>query len=295
MLTAYLGWMCKTAAFVEMCRRASEGTTNRVRLQEEKFLASEIPLPPLTEQRRTVSRIQELAAKIEEARGLRHQTQAEKDSLLLNQVGQVFDRLSRQFPVREFGSFSPHVTSGPRNWAKHYEHSGYRFYRAQDIGPAGKLLEDSKVFITPPPGKQGRSAVLQNGDLMLVITGATVGRVNVFSDELEPGFVSQHVAICRLPADQVDCEFVLWGLRGPGGQAQLLGQRYGQGKPGLNLSNIRGLTLPFPPLPEQSRIVTYLDGLQEKVDALKTIQAETSAELDALMPSILDKAFRGEL
>ena len=46
---------------------------------------------------------------------------------------------------------------------------------------------------------------------------------------------------------------------------------------------------------KQRRIVAYLDGLQAKVDALKKLQAETAAELDALMPSILDKAFRGEL
>ncbi len=72
-------------------------------------------------------------------------------------------------------------------------------------------------------------------------------------------------------------------------------QRYGQGKPGLNLSNIRALTLPFPPLPAQHRIVEYLDGLQANVESLKLLQAETAAQLDALLPSILDKAFKGEL
>jgi type I restriction enzyme S subunit len=50
-----------------------------------------------------------------------------------------------------------------------------------------------------------------------------------------------------------------------------------------------------PPLPEQRRIVTYLDDLQAKVDALKRLQAETAAELDAMLPSILDRAFKGEL
>jgi type I restriction enzyme S subunit len=38
-----------------------------------------------------------------------------------------------------------------------------------------------------------------------------------------------------------------------------------------------------------------LKGLQAQVDALKKLQAETAAELDALLPSILDKAFKGEL
>ena len=51
----------------------------------------------------------------------------------------------------------------------------------------------------------------------------------------------------------------------------------------------------IPPLTEQQRIAAYLDGLQSKVDALKELQFETAAELDALMPSILDRAFKGDL
>lgn len=46
---------------------------------------------------------------------------------------------------------------------------------------------------------------------------------------------------------------------------------------------------------EQRRIVAELDALQAEVDALKRLQAETAAELDALLPAILDKAFKGEL
>ncbi len=46
---------------------------------------------------------------------------------------------------------------------------------------------------------------------------------------------------------------------------------------------------------DQRHIVAYLDGLQANVDALKQLQSETAAELDALLPAILDKAFKGEL
>jgi type I restriction enzyme S subunit len=51
----------------------------------------------------------------------------------------------------------------------------------------------------------------------------------------------------------------------------------------------------MPPLEEQRRVVAHLDGLQAKVDAVKALQARTQAELDALLPSLLDRAFRGEL
>jgi type I restriction enzyme S subunit len=267
----------------------------RNRYKEKFFLALEIPLPPLSEQRRIVARIEELTAQIQEARKLRRQAVEETEALLFNQIGNAFMQLEKKYRLRKFGSFMPHITSGPRNWAKHYEENGLRFYRAQDIGSTGKVLDDSKVFIMPPPGEQGRTAILQPGDLMIVITGATVGRVNVYHQGLEPGFVSQHVAICRLPYSEIAPEFALWGLRGPSGQAQLLGQRYGQGKPGLNLTNIRSLSLPVPPLLEQRRIVAELDALQAEVDALKRLQAESAAELDALLPAVLDRAFKGEL
>ena len=49
------------------------------------------------------------------------------------------------------------------------------------------------------------------------------------------------------------------------------------------------------PLPEQRRIVAHLDALQAKGDALKALQSESAAELDALLPAVLAKAFAGEL
>jgi type I restriction enzyme S subunit len=65
--------------------------------------------------------------------------------------------------------------------------------------------------------------------------------------------------------------------------------------PIINQRRIGEFKIAIPPLSEQRRIVAYLDDLQVKVDALERLQAETAAELDALLPSVLDKAFKGEL
>jgi type I restriction enzyme S subunit len=51
----------------------------------------------------------------------------------------------------------------------------------------------------------------------------------------------------------------------------------------------------LPPLPEQQRIAGELDALQTQLDALRKLQMDTAAELDALLPSILDQAFKGDL
>jgi type I restriction enzyme S subunit len=63
----------------------------------------------------------------------------------------------------------------------------------------------------------------------------------------------------------------------------------------ISKEKVLGLLLPPHPLPEQRRIVAELDALQAEVDTVQRLQAETAAELDALLPAVLDRAFKGEL
>jgi len=67
------------------------------------------------------------------------------------------------------------------------------------------------------------------------------------------------------------------------------------GNIGISGGNAKSFQVPMPPIPDQHRIVGELDAMQLRVDALKKLQSETTAEFDALLPSILDKAFKGEL
>jgi type I restriction enzyme S subunit len=67
------------------------------------------------------------------------------------------------------------------------------------------------------------------------------------------------------------------------------------GQANVNAKKLKAMPIPLPSISEQRRIVTYLDSLQAKVDELKGLQAETEKEIEELVPSILDKAFKGEL
>jgi type I restriction enzyme S subunit len=69
----------------------------------------------------------------------------------------------------------------------------------------------------------------------------------------------------------------------------------GATRPKINKSVLENLLVPDIPLDDQRRIVAYLDGLQAKVNALRELQSASGEELSALMPSILDKAFKGKL
>ena len=99
------------------------------------------PSPPLDEQRRVVARIEELATRVEEARGLRRETIEELSAFLSSEAGRIVANVAARFEVRSLGSYNPHVTSGPRYWNSRYSNTGFRFYRAQDIGSKGQDSE----------------------------------------------------------------------------------------------------------------------------------------------------------
>jgi type I restriction enzyme S subunit len=147
-------------------------------------------------------------------------------------------------------------------------------------------------------------AFVQSGDILIACSAAgCLGRVARFFDEGRAVSTDTHVAIARANSALVNGDYLYKYLRGAQGQHQLRSRERGDWQrekisfrlTELNLNDLRQVPVPIPSLPEQRRIVTYLDGLQAKVGALKKLQSETAAELAALLPSILDKAFKGEL
>jgi type I restriction enzyme S subunit len=105
--------------------------------------------------------------------------------------------------------------------------------------------------------------------------------------------------LIRLRPDlrKIEPRFLELSLASPFSQKHLVHRKTGLADAQVNISQsiLRATPIAYPALYDQRRIVAELDALQLQVDALKKLQAETAAELDALLPSILDKAFKGEL
>ena len=109
------------------------------------------------------------------------------------------------------------------------------------------------------------------------------------------GVCSADIYPIRVKSQKLNPQFVKWSLAAEP-FTEYANKLSGRTRmPKLNRKQLFGFGFSHPTLPEQHRIVAYLDGLQAQVDALKRLQAETAAELDALLPSVLAKAFRGEL
>jgi len=277
---AFLGWMSKTASFVELCKRASEGTTNRVRLSEDRFKALQIPLPPLDEQRRIVARIEALAAKIDQARNLRSALSQEifalPRSLLASQ------RSARTKRVGEFATLrSPDVRVNPLD---EYRFAGvYSFGRGVFQG----VRKFGSGFAYP------KLTRLRTGNFVYPKLMAWEGALGVVPPECDGLVVSTEFPVFEIDEKIMLPEVIDIYFRSPTVWPMLSGQSGGTNvrRRRLNPNDFLKLEVPWPDHETQ----TAIKECASRISAISAIQAETAAELDAMLPAILDRAFKGEL
>lgn len=290
---AYLGWLSRTSNFVDLCKAASEGTTNRVRLKEDRFLATVIELPPLDEQQRIVARIEELATKIEEARGLRQQAQDEAGVLLRAGMRNAF-RPQHDTPLVPLEAVCVAIIDNLHSNPV-YADSGVPCVRSPDVGWGDLHLETALKTSEAEYVRRtvrGEPAV---DDIVLVREGGGTGKAAI----VESGqrfSLGQRVMMLRPDRSEVLPRYLLYQLLSPAiFEDQILQRTKGSASPHLNIGALKQFAFLLPPLCQQEYVVGYLNDVRKKLRTLKQLQAETAAELDALLPSVLDRAFSGEL
>ena len=122
-----------------------------------------------------------------------------------------------------------------------------------------------------------------------------VGKCAVFDVAGDYAFASYLIRL-RLDAKRADPRLVASYVNSPAGRAYMVSERKQMtGQANVNATKLKALPISLPPLNEQRDIVAELIALEQQVDALQSLQAETAAELGALLPSVLDKAIRDEL
>ena len=265
----------------------------RNRFKEHFFLALEIPLPPLAEQRRVVARIEELSAQIHEARTLRKQAAEEAEALTAREAAKIFNE---DFPKVRLGNVSEFINGDRgKNYPNKVEYvqEGVPWINTGHIEPDGSLSLRWMHYLTREKFDSLRSGKVRPGDLVYCLRGATLGKTAIIT-QFDEGAVASSLVIIR-PSTELDSRFAYWFLISPLGREQIFRFDNGSAQPNLSANNVKKYWIPLPSLPEQRRIVAELDALQAEVDALKRLQAGTAAELAALLPALLDRAFKGGL
>jgi type I restriction enzyme S subunit len=295
----WMHWLTKTPGFWKQCDDKSRGTSGKNRIRPEQFLKIEVSLPPLLEQRRIVARIEKLAAKIQQARGLKQETADEAAALTSSHLNQLFGNpytgVAGELAIKRWekiDAVTDDVADGP-HLTPTYVSEGVPFITVLNI-TSGRIRFDSHKFISEEDHRQFQQrAKAEKGDVLISKDGTIGVPCFVDTDREFSFFVS--VALVKPRRGTLDGEFLAWAIRAPYLQERIVSRSRGDMIRHLVLREIRDLLVPVPNLAEQRRIVADLEQWHRKLTVLAGLQNETMTEIDAFMPAVLDRAFRGEL
>lgn len=276
-LPGYFLWYSRTDAFIDLCRRSSEGSTNRVRLKEAAFLDMRIEVPTLAEQQRIVARLDRVAGLV----AARARAVAAMEADMQAMLAKAFARCIEDAPRRPMADVAPLIRRPVEIQPDGaYPELGVRsFGRGTFHKPVlpGAEVGTKKLFEIVPDG------------LVFNIVFAWEGAVAI-AQPADSGRVGSHRFLTCVPEPAVaTADFLLFYFQSPEGL-----QRLGEASPGgagrnrtLGLKKLETIKVPVPPLETQR----WFDRLQAKARRIRTIRAASAQDADALIPALLHEVF----
>jgi len=275
-------YFSRETAWTEALGFSTGGTpTSRNRLKEEAFFKLTIPLPPLGEQRRLVERIDALAGKINAVHSAT--TDIDKQNQLL--LSATFRQMIQKSPLLPLGDIAP-LTRRPAKIDPLQEYprvSVRSFGRGTFHNPP---LKGSEITWEKPH-------LVKADDVLISNIKAWEGAIAVAKPE-DDGRYGSHRYLTYVPVPGIaTARFVCFFLLSPEGLYEV-----GEASPGSadrNRTTSAKALLKIPvPLPSYEQQI-WFGQLYDKVENIRQLQAEASAGRIAMLPAILDRAFRGEL
>ena len=182
------------------------------------------------------------------------------------------------------------IGSGSTPKGSNYSVKGIPFFRSQNVYNDKLVYDDIKYISEEVHQKMKGTEVLAN-DLLLNITGGSLGRCTVVPADFNCGNVSQHVCIMR--SVLVEPEYF---------HALVLSSYFaksmkitGSGREGLPKYNLEQMAFPLPPLTEQQRIVTEIEHWSALINEIKQGKADLQITIKQTKSKILNLAIHGKL
>jgi len=211
----------------------------------------------------------------------------DNNNKVLNVPNLRFPEFTEEWKKTKIGDITSKVGSGvtPKGGSAVYKTSGHLFIRSQNVGNGCFLLDDV-AYIDEATHKKQINTELKDGDVLLNITGASIGRTTVVNKNVEGGNVNQHVCIIRLLEDYSP-NYICNYLLSYGGQKQIDSFQAGGNREGLNFEQIRSIKFFIPSFREQSKIALLLSLLEERI----ATQNKIIEQLQSLIKGIVVEHF----
>ena len=186
--------------------------------------------------------------------------------------------------------------STPKGGAVNYVAEGVPFIREQNVYSSG-LWYSGMVYITEEMNELKAGSMVKPNDLLLNITGGSIGRCALIPNDFITGNVNQHVLIIRL-IDVAIVKYIHAVINSPYIQSQIREKSKGD-KEGLSATSTKNFWIPIPPIEEQQRIVDKINEIMPKIDEYEKIEKELE-ELKKEFPTnmkdaLLQAAMQGKL
>ena len=188
------------------------------------------------------------------------------------------------------GNLCSKIGSGSTPKGSNYSSEGVLFFRSQNVHNDGILLDDIKYISDEVHQSMIGTEVLPN-DLLLNITGGSLGRCAIVPNEIDKGNVSQHVCILR-PIIISSNYFHALILSTFFSKSMKI---TGSGREGLPKYNLEQMMFPLPPLAEQHRIVTEIECWFFLIDIIESSKEDLQTAIKQAKNKILDLAIHGKL
>ena len=284
--SSFMGWLVRSTPFVELCKAASEGTTNRVRIKEDRFLTQQIQLPSLEKQQIIVARLNQLADKVRQVK--EHLDAAENDAfrLLISMATRrdLSDEQRKSMGWKEtaIGDFaklalSPVTVDANENYP--------------NIG----IYSFAKGLFEKPPIQGSRTSAktlykIRNGQFIYSRLFAFEGGYALVPPEFDGYYVSNEFPTFDIDLEKATSKFLITLFLTEQDWQELAMSSKGVGDRRLRIQpeKILHRKIWLPPLREQERIEKMFDAYQ----ALKDKHAAIREANQALIPATLERVFQ---
>ncbi|MBX0335180.1 restriction endonuclease subunit S [Pontibacter sp. HSC-14F20] len=180
--------------------------------------------------------------------------------------------------------------STPKGGKEVYVEEGIPFLRSQNVYDDGLRL-NGVAQITEAVHQKMSGTHVQPKDILLNITGGSIGRCALVADDFDTANVSQHVAIIRL-VDSGIRKYIHYLMTSEMIQRLIMDVQVGVSREGLSMTKLREFLIPLPPLSEQKAIVAKVDQLMQLCDQLEQQIQQSKQEAEALMQAVVQEALQ---
>ena len=297
----------------EFKRNSSGVIESRLRLYTDDFFAIWSLLPPLPEQTAIAAFLDDKTTKIDRAIAQKEKMIAllkeRKQIIIQNAVTKGLDpnvkmkdsgvewigEIPEHWEVKKVKHVTTKIGSGvtPSGGGTIYlEEGGIPLLRSQNVH-FGRIDFTDVARITPKIHDSMNNSKVKKGDVLLNITGGSIGRCHFVETDFELN-VNQHVCIVR-PSKLIDTKFLNNLLASEIGQGQILFYQQGGGREGLNFQALKNFLIPLPPRNERDQILKYIDKENNRIDQAITLQKTQIEKLKEYKASLIDSAVTGKI